>query len=353
VVINSVEDLSAADVERARFAIEHYFDLGYTDGLPVVPPIQSIVEEFLAQTKRDPKDVITSQYNVHRECTIEQAAICAVMAGCKPEYFPIVLAALDALESTDGWKSAGLQSTGGSANMLVINGPVRERFGFNSKQAVFGPGFRPNATIPRAIRLVALQVFGIKPGEFDQACQATPARYGLCIAENEEDSPWEPLHVERGFAPEVSTVTVMGCRSFLQIEQRRTAKPEIILATIADSMAFAGGYDPGHRVEDEHNRPGHESSSAVLGPEHANVIAEQGWSKQDVKQCLWEKFGRTAGEMRRAGKWHGLESEPDDAFIRFARGPQSINVIVAGGYNVGISSVVTAGRGVTREIVWP
>jgi hypothetical protein len=346
----TIDELTARDIRTARAAIEHYYQEGYGDGLPVVPPIREFVDEFLSQTPRAKDEVLTSHYNVHRSCTIEQAAICSVMAGCKPEYFPIVVAALDALESTDGWRSAGLQSTTGGAQLLVINGPVREKFGFNSKQAVWGPGFRPNATISRAIRLVVLDVFGIRPGEFDQATQASPARYGFCIAENEEDSPWEPLHVERGFAADANTVTVLGARSVLHVEQRHSAEPEVILATIGDSMAYGGGFDPGHRLET--SPPGNERSSTVMGPEHANVIANRGWSKHDAKACLWEKYGRTAGELRRCGKGHGLESEPDDAFIRFAKSPDSITIIVAGAYNCGISSVVTGGGGVTREIIW-
>ena len=125
----------------------------------------------------------------------------------------------------------------------------------------------------------------------------------------------------------------------------------MILATIGDSMAYGGGYDPGHRLEA--TRPGEERATAVLGPEHAHDIASRGWSKADAKKGLWERFGRTAGEMRRCGKGHGLEDEPDDAFIRFAKGPESLSIIVAGAYNCGISSVMTSGGGVTREIVFP
>jgi hypothetical protein len=345
-----IESLTEDQVRLARLAIEHYYDRGYGDGLPVVPPTRSIVDEFLAQTPRDPQEELTSHYNVHRGCSVEQAAICSVMAGCKPEYFPIVVAALDALQSTDGWRSAGLQSTTGGAQLLLINGPVREKFGFNSKQAVWGPGFRANSTISRAIRLVVLDVFGIRPGEFDQATQSSPARYGFCIAENEEDSPWEPYHVEKGFAPDANTVTVMGGRSVLHVEQRHSAEPEVILSTIGDSMAYGGGFDPGHRIET--SPPGNERGLVVMGPEHANDIAARGWSKQDAKRGLWERYGRTAGELRRCGKGHGLEDRPDDEFIRFAKSPDSITILVAGAYNCGISSVVMGGGGVTREIVW-
>ena len=166
---------------------------------------------------------------------------------------------------------------------------------------------------------------------------------------DEEDSPWEPLHVERGLSAETDAVSIVGLRSLLHVEQRHSQDPETILATIADSMAYAGGLDPGHRLEDEHRRPGKNSrSSAIIGPEHANILAAKGWSKSDAKQGLWERYGRTAEKLRRAGKGHGLEDDPDDRFIHFAKGPESI-VIVAGAYNCGISAVATGSANLTKQ----
>jgi hypothetical protein len=191
-----------ADVRRV---MEHYADRGWTDGLPVVPVTESYLEEFLAETDRDPGDVVFSMPHLNRTCSVRAAAINAAMAGCRPEYFPVVLAAWEAF-TLEGYATKGIwQSTTGTAPLLLVNGPVRDRLGFNSRGNVFGSGFRANATVGRAIRLTAINVFGLRPHELDQATQGTPAKYAACIAENEEDSPWPSLAADFGVAadPEV------------------------------------------------------------------------------------------------------------------------------------------------------
>ena len=175
---------------------------------------------------------------------------------------------------------------------------MRNTLGFNSTGNVFGSGDRANATIGRALRLIIMNVLGIRPHEFDQSTQGTSAKYACCIAENEEDSPWEPLHVERGYAAETSTVTVQMIRSDVYVEHRSTQVPEEILMTIADTMSYGGMIT---QVTDARMLHG---AVVVMGPEHAQLIARQGWSKQDVKQFLWENFGKTKRELRRYGKLH-------------------------------------------------
>src|SRR5215216_2385334 len=334
----------------ARELIEYCYVKGWTDGLPVVPPIQPFVDEFLAQTERDPDEVLMLQEHLGRTCTVRHAAINAVMAGCRPEYFPVLLAALDAFESGVA-RSNLMQSTTGQALITIVNGPIRQDLGFNSTGNVFGQGDRPNATIGRAMHLIVMNVLGIRPHEFDQSTQGTTAKWACCIAENEEESPWEPFHVESGFDASTSTITTGMIRGDLSIEHRSTQVAEEILATIADSMAYAGGI-----VQVTESRMQH-SCTVVFGPEHAQLIAKAGWSKADVKQYLWEHFGKTKAELRRFGKLHrDFEAEPEDAFIHSASGPESIWVIVAGANNGGVSTICpgfTHGRGqdVTREIV--
>ena len=344
----SVEDITAESMRAARRAIEYYFEDEATDGLPVVPPIQEFVDEFLATTRRDPDEVISSQEHLHRTLTVRQAAINAVMAGCKPEYFPVLLTAIEALDGAPSWRGGLLQSTTGQAQLILVNGPVRNQLGFNYQQGVYGPGFRPNATIGRAVRMIIMNVFGIRPGELDQGCQGSSSRYTFCIAENEEDSPWEPFHVEKGLSPEESAVSTTFARGLLHVEQRHSQEPRTILSSIGDTMAYGGGVDPGHGLEV--HPPGNGGGIAVIGPEHANLIAAKGWSKKDAKECLWEVYGRTVGELRRAGKPWGLDGRPDDEFIRFGRSPDAINIIVAGGYNCGISSVIM-GAGLTTKAI--
>jgi len=343
-------ELTATEAARgARELIEYCFDKGWTDGLPVVPPIQEFVDEFLAHTDRDPDEVLMVQEHLDRMCTVRHAAINAVMAGCRPEYFPILLAAIDGFESGVAHSNL-MQSTTGQALITIVNGPIRTELGFNSTGNVFGPGDRPNATIGRAMHLIVMNALGIRPREFDQSTQGTTAKWACCIAENEEDSPWEPFHVEHGFPADTSTVTTQMIRSDLSIEHRSTQVAEEILATIADSMSYAGGI-----LQVTEKRLNH-SCIVVMGPEHAQLIARQGWSKQDVRQYLWEHFGKTKAELRRFGKLHrDFEQEPGEAFIHSGVGPEPIWVIVAGANNGGVSTVCPAfthdrGRDVTRPI---
>jgi hypothetical protein len=330
--LEAVEELTLQDMQKARAAIEYYYAKGWTDGLPVVPPVEEFVAELLAQTDRSPDEVLLVQKHLNRTCNIRQAAINAVMAGCKPEYFPVLLASLDAFRTMDSGGGL-LQSTTGQATMLIVNGPARDKLGVNYLENIFGPGDRANATLGRALRLIIMNVLGVKPHEFDQSTQGTPAKFAFCIGENEEDSPWEPLHVERGFAPEASTATMMMVRSDLHVEHRSTQVPEEILMTIADSMSYAGGI---------YEAPPYNLNcvcAVVMGPEHANIIASKGWSKQDVKQFLWEHWGRTKQQLAVFGKTIGLEKEADDAFIHAAKGPDSILLVVSGAPNAGVSTV--------------
>jgi len=329
-------------LRSARAAIEYCYEQGWTDGLPVVPPLNELVDEFLGQTARDPGEVLMTVRHLERSCTVRQAAINSVMAGCKPDYFPVILAAIDAFASGAGMVTGLLQSTTGQAEIVVVNGPIRQRLNFNCQDNIFSPGDRPNATVGRALRLIIMNALGIRPHVFDQSTQGTSAKYSCCIAENEEDSPWEPLHVERGFARDTSAVTVQMVRSDLYVEHRGTQVPEEILLTIADSMSYAGMIT---QITEERILHG---SVVVMGPEHAQIIAKQGWSKHDVKRFLWENFGKTKGELRGFGKVaRDLEDKANDAFIHTGGSPESILLVVAGANNAGVSTVCpsfTVGR---------
>jgi hypothetical protein len=167
-----VTELPVIDIDEIRRVMEDYADRGWTDGLPVMPVTESYLAEFLGQTARDPDEVLLAMPHLDRACTIRTAAINAAMAGCRPEYFPVVLAAWSALAQEGYVPRAIWQSTTGTAPMLLVNGPIRERIGLNSQGNVFGSGFRANATIGRAIRLSAINAFGLRPHELDQATQA-------------------------------------------------------------------------------------------------------------------------------------------------------------------------------------
>ncbi|MBO0683090.1 MAG: hypothetical protein J2P45_08050 [Candidatus Dormibacteraeota bacterium] len=330
----SIDDLSEEAIADARRIVEHYYQRGWTDGLPVAPVGERTLKEFLDYAGRDPDEVLLVASHLSTKCTVRQAAIAAAMAGCRKELFPTVLSVVGSMQPHTN--TGLMQSTTGQAMMIVVNGPVRNELDINGATSVFGPGHRGNATLGRAVRLVIMNALGIRPGEFDQSTQGTPGKYVLCIGENEEDSPWEPLHVERGFARESSVSTVLFARSTLHVEQRQSPEPEHILLTIADSMSYAGGFAAGRGYV------------VVMGPEHAHQLADRGWSKQDAKRFLWEHWGRRTSDLRRLGLAHDgvtgntqrTDGAQDDDFQRFGESPDSILLVVAGARNAGVSTVV-------------
>jgi hypothetical protein len=341
-------DAPLADPAEIRRAMEYYADRGWTDGLPVVPVTESYLAEFLATTGRDPEDVLLEMPHLNRRCTVRLAAINAALAGCRPEYFPVVLAAWESLRG-DGYPTTGIwQSTTGTAPFLIVNGPVRERIGLNSSGNVFGSGFRANATIGRAIRLGAINAFGLRPHELDQATQGTPAKYTACIAENEEESPWPPLHAQFGLDPADSAVTAMVVRSCMHIEARHTTVPEQLALDIAGTICRTGALI-------------HETISAavVLAPEHARLFARGGWDKPSLSQFIYDRAARSRAELAAVGKdaisrqtrWRlpadhpdampdRAQAEGDTGPVRVLNSPGAVLVVVAGANNAGVSAVV-------------
>ena len=188
-----------------------YRERGWTDGLPIVPPTEIAVLEFLNATDRDPREVIGVLPPRQGEATVERIAANAVMAGCCPEYFPVVLAAIEALADPLFNLDSVQATTHPVAPLIVVNGPIVREIGLNGGYNAFGQGCRANVTIGRAVRLVLMNVGGGLPGSGDRATQGSPAKLAYCVAENEAGSPWEPLHVEAGFPRDASVVTVFGC----------------------------------------------------------------------------------------------------------------------------------------------
>jgi hypothetical protein len=327
-------------------AIEDYFERGWTDGLPVVPPRPEVVAEFIATVGRDPDEVLITFSETNMQCTVENAATNAVMAGCKAEYFPVVVAAIEGWADPRWGSTAfyvGNASTGGAGQMAIVSGPIRQELGFLSGVNVFGPGpnARPNATVGRALRLVLINALGMHPGVFDMAIQGHPGKYTYCIAEDEESSPWEPLSVERGFAPGVSTVTVVGARGPIPVDERSHDDAEGILDAIATIMPLARGTGP---------------YVLVMGSEHAQIIGgRNGWSKQQVKEYLFEKTRRRLdGPPPRRATVKQVDGVDYQYLVRV---PEDILVVVAGGGNGGLTAVIPTwvynvppGDFVTREI---
>jgi hypothetical protein len=337
------------DADRIREAMEYYWAKEWTDGLPVVPVTESYLNQFLAVVDRDPEEVLFTITHLNRHLTVRLAAINAALAGCLPEYFPVVLAAWEAIAKEPHPARGIWQSTTGTAPFLVVNGPIRNEIDLNSQGNIFGSGFRANATIGRAIRLGCINVFGLHPHKLDQATQGTPAKYSACIAENEEESPWPALHTEYGFDASDSVVTAYVIRSVMHIEARHTMEPEQLALDFVDSICRTGALI-------------HEYTSAllVIVPEHAQVFASAGWSKDDLRDYVFEHAVRRRSELVAVGKdalshktrWRLSSEHPDSMpdtastttdepdVVRVLSHPSSIQIMVAGANNAGVSAVV-------------
>jgi len=324
------------DADAAQLVVEHLYEQGWSDGLPLVPATQPLVDRFLTASGRRADEVVGHMPQLDRSVTVELAAINAAMAGCRPEYFPVVLAAWEALMNERAAKGGGWQSTSGPSPLLIVNGPIRTELGFNSTGGVFGPGFRPNATVSRAIGLIVRNVFGVHPHELEQATQGLPGRWAICIGENEEESPWAPLAEERGVSGNAVTATLL--RTCEYVDNRHTTNPEQLLADFADTIGRSGSWIFRHAM-----------AGIVFCPEHAQLLARAGYSRVDVAAWLAEHSGRTTGQLAQAGKDHSPEgvrvpgdsADPNRFQRTIASGAESqILIAVAGSRTAGISMVV-------------
>jgi len=311
--------------------VEHYFEQEVADGLPVVPPTESKMAHMLAATKKAADDVIALVPPNFGEATVEKIAVNSVMAGCKPEYFPVVVAGVAAM-CDDRTSLHGVQGTTHTATPLfIVNGPIRHKIGINCASGVFGSGWRANATIGRALRLLMVNVGGARPGEIDKSTMGHPGKYSYCIGENEEENPWEALHVEKGFKAEQSTISVYCCDSPQCISNHGSRSAKGILDTIGASMAV--GWSDKTYLASNH--------IVVIGPEHASTIAADGLNKQDVKRYLYESVRRPLRDLlpgpdgseglarERVPQW--LNAANDNTAIPKISSPEGIIVVVAGG----------------------
>ena len=263
-------------------AVEGYFDRGWTDGLPVVPPTPDKVEQFLDYAGLEPDEVLGEVPTREVTVTAEGVAINAVMAGCKAEYLPVVVAAMRALLEEKGNLHSTTGTLSGAAHAVIVNGPIRRELDINCKDGCFGPGWRANATIGRALRLVVRNVARGIPGFLDRATFSTPARYSFCFGENEEDSPWEPLHVERGYPHESNTVTLHSVRN-MAVAAEGSNKPEAILDSISRTIRTLG-------VGEDRWLDNRKSVIAVSGMEHLRIFGEAGWTKKDMREYIYPKL---------------------------------------------------------------
>ena len=309
-------------LEDPQKLIEAYYDAGWTDGLPVVPPSDASVEAMLAAGGFRGDEVIGEIVGRNQVVTADKVAINAVMAGCKPDYLPVVVAALEGLCHPDFAYHGPASSTGGSAMVLVVNGPIVRALGINSGNNAFGQGHRPNATIGRAVRLVMMNVMNTRPGLLDRATLGNPGKYSFCFGEHEDDHPWEPLHVSRGLRREDSAVTVFASNSLYQVYNQLAATPEPLLTCFADALSNLG----------VPNMKGFNQALIVLAGEHADVLRQSGWSRRQVQDFLIAHARRTVADFKRAARLPGAAESADATTWRglFER-PEDILLVCAGG----------------------
>ncbi len=302
--------------------IEAYYDAGWTDGLPVVPPSDGSIAAMLAAVRLQGHEVLGEIPGRNTEVTAEKAAINTVMAGCRPEYMPVVVAAVKSLCAPAFAYHGPASSTGGSAMVLVVNGPIARRLGLNSGNNAFGQGHRPNATIGRAVRLIMMNAMNTRPGFLDRATLGNPGKYAFCFAEHEEDHPWEPLHVARGLRKEDSAVTLIASNSLYQVYNQLAATPEPLLRCFADALGNAGSP----------NLRGFNETLIVFAGEHTDILKTAGWSRGDVQRFLVEHTRRRVADYKRAARIPGAITADDETTWRhvFER-PEDILIACAGG----------------------
>lgn len=329
-----------------RDGIEEMFELGWTDGLPVVPPTPERVEAMLGG--RDRNRILGELPPAMAEVTLERLAACAVLAGCRPDYFPVVIAATEgALEP--GFNIGGQAvTTQPAGQVLIVNGPVRDAIALNSSTGALGPGWRANLTIGRALRLLVSLTGGGYPGRLDRSTLGQPGKIAMCFGEDEETSPWEPLHVERGFDERSSVVTVIGADAPLSISDHRSTSPEELTRVLA--TAAAATWSPAWW-------PLGGSSLFVICPEHAAMFRAAGWSKSRLRQELFASARRPARELRWGETTPEVQASADDQPIDKWTSPEDIVLVVAGGEAGRYSAVFGPCLGmntqvVSREVRW-
>jgi hypothetical protein len=336
---------AAYDVADLYEANELFQRNGWTDGLPIVPPTEDLVRRFLGSSGLGATDVVGVEPVRRRRITAEKTAIAAVMAGCLPEYMPVVVALVKAVCEPAYGLHGCTASTGGSAPFVVVNGPVRRQIGMNATHNALANGSRANAAIGRTLRLLIINVLGGVPGRLDRSTLGHPGKFTFCVAEDEEDSPWTPLAVERGAPAGASAVTVLAAESPHQIMNEWTRDPREILETYAAAIRanmltysiWAGNY------------------ALVIGKQQRDTIAAAGWNKPDIREYVFESARVRRAEWRTVGKSAIAPRQDEEKVYPALRSPDDLLVVAAGGPAGGFGVVVPPWYGakslaVTRTI---
>ena len=329
--------------------MEALFDRGWTDGLPVVPPTEARVVRMLAGTSRAPNEVVAVIPPDLVECTVEKVAVNAVLAGCKPEYLPVVLAAVEAA-CTDDFNMHGLLATTWfSGPLVVVNGPIRREVGMNSGINAMGQGNRANATIGRALQLVVRNVGGGRPGEVDRATLGNPGKYTFCFAENEEESPFEPLSTMHGVDAGTDAVTLFAAAGVQGVVDQLSRTPESLCLSLAAALRVVA--HPKLAIAFD--------AMLVLSPEHGRVFREAGWDRTRFLAHMDELLTLPGSELAQGagGIAEGMPAAFCEGTLPKFR-PGGLLVAHAGG-GAGLFSAIIPGwasgglgsQAVTKEVV--
>jgi len=339
-------------MSAAADPVEYFFEKEWSDGLPVVPPTGERLAAMLGGTRRDPEETIGPVPPLMAPATVRAIALHAVMAGCKPEYLPVIIGAMECLLA-ERFNLVLLQATtSAGAPFVMVNGPYARAIGLHGGMGCFGPGFRANATIGRALRLMMMNLGGGIPGITALSGFGGPWRYTYCIAENEEESPWPSYAQARGFGPGDDVVTAMPLEGPVLVWDDASEEPERLVVAIADMMSALGGGNIYRQAD----------MAVALSPQHAQVFAKAGMSRDAVHRMLVERAGRRLGEIRRGGIWRGASGaarwpftvrlDDDDAFVPAIGDPGDLHLVVAGGSGSPASLVMhgitVASRAVSR-----
>jgi hypothetical protein len=316
---------------EAQDEFEFFLNKQWSDGLPVVTPTEERVQWMLKGTRRAPDEIIGRIPPALVVATVRTVAIHALMAGCRPDYLPVVLGALPLL-LRDEFNMNGVQGTmHGVAPLMIVNGPYAAKIGLHGGNGCFGPGFRANASIGRAIRLMMTNLGAGIPGLASATIFATPMRYTACLTENTERSPWETLAVARGYARDDNVITCVMVESPRLCFDDVSQTPDRLLAGLASSMADICSWNMHARSD----------MVIAMGPQHATICAEAGMTRADVHRTLLEKAGRRVRELKIGGNWRReralafpikVDPDDDDFFIPAIKHADDLHLIVAGGW---------------------
>ncbi|MEM7469624.1 MAG: thioredoxin, partial [Pseudomonadota bacterium] len=319
---------------------------GWSDGLPLVPPTEARVYRMLQGTKRDPQEVLGEAPPNLVPCTVEKVAINAVMAGCKPEYLPVVIAAVEAALDPAYCMHGLLATTWFSGPMIIVNGPIRQAIGMNWEGNVLGQGNRANATIGRALQLVIRNVGGGKPREVDMAALGSPVKYGFCFPED-DSTPWPTLAEDQGFSSSQSTVTLLTADGLQGCADQKSREPDSLIYSLSHSLRSINHID----------MSGGSDAMIVMPPEHGRVFDRAGWNKQRTIEALEDSlkisgggFGMVTTDDADASSQSALKSKFRPGGLRIVRagGPAGLFSAIISGW---VMNGENGSEVVTKEII--